>query len=266
MLAAMDLAGRVALVTGANRGIGRALVEELATRPMARVLAGVRDPGAFAPVPDARSEVRPVRLDLSSRETIEACTGALAAELAEVDLLINNAGLMTGGLIEEQDTAAFYAMFQVNLVAAAHLSQKVLPGMLARGRGQIVNNASIGGYAVFPAVSTYTATKTGLVALSEAMRRELRGTGVDVTHLVTPSVDTEMLDETEEIFGRYMDTTKWERMSAKDWAVDAVAGIERGDHIVLPSGGTAIAKLVRREGAFPLDPLSDRSFSREPRR
>jgi short-subunit dehydrogenase len=172
---------------------------------------------------------------------------------------------MTGGLLEEQDTAALYAMFQVNLVAVAHLTQKVLPGMLARGRGMIVNNASIGGYAVFPAVSTYTATKTGLVALSESLRRELRDTGVDVVHLVTPSVDTEMLDATEEIFGRYMDTSKWERMSAADWAVDAVAGIERGDHIVLPAGSSAIAKLVSREGAYPLDPLSDRTFSRERR-
>jgi uncharacterized protein len=172
---------------------------------------------------------------------------------------------MTGGLLEEQDTAALYAMFQVHLVAVAHLTQKVLPGMLARGRGMIVNNASIGGYAVFPAVSTYTATKTGLVALSESLRRELRDTGVDVVHLVTPSVDTEMLDATEEIFGRYMDTSKWERMSAADWAVDAVAGIERGDHIVLPTGSSAIAKLVSREGAYPLDPLSDRTFSRERR-
>jgi uncharacterized protein len=262
----MDLAGRVALVTGANRGIGRALVEELAVRPMARVLAGVRDPSAFAPVADARAEVRPVRLDLSSRESIDECAEALAAELAEVDLLINNAGVMTGGLLEDQDTEAFYAMFQVNLVAPAHVTQKVLPGMLARGRGQIVNNASIGGYAVFPAVSTYTASKTGLVALSESLRRELRDTGVEVAHLVTPSVDTDMLDATEDIFGRYMDTSKWERMGPKEWAIDAVRGIERGDHIVLPSGSSGIARLVRREGAFPLDPLSDRSFSRTPRR
>lgn len=261
----MDLTGCSALITGANRGIGRALTEQLAARPMRRVLAGVRDPAAFPPVGGARAEVRPVRLDLSSRATIEECTAALRGELGGLDLLIHNAGVMTGGLLEEQDTAAFYTMFQVNLVAVAHLTQKVLPGMLARGRGTIVMNASIGGYAVFPGVSTYTASKTGLVALSEALRRELQGTGVTVMHLVTPSVDTDMLDATEEIFGRYTDTSKWQRMPPADWAAEAVAGIERDEHVVLPQGASAIARLVRREGAFPVDPLSDRTFSRRRR-
>lgn len=259
----MDLTGGTALVTGANRGIGRALVEELARRPMKEVLAGVRDPSSFEPVAGGRAPVRAVRLDLSSHDDIEECAAELADELDNLDLLIHNAGMMTGGLIEEQDTKAFYSLFQVNLVAVAHLSQKVIPGMLRRGRGKIVMNGSIGSYAVFPAVSTYTAAKTAMVVLSEAMRRELQGTGVDVMHLVTPSVDTELLDHTEEIFGRYMDTTKWERMSPGDWAVEAIAGIEADEHVVLPKGASAIGRLVRREGVFPLDPLSDRTFDRE---
>jgi uncharacterized protein len=261
----MDLNDATALITGTSRGIGRAMVEELATKPLALILAGVRDVHEFRPIEGAQAEVRPVRLDLSSYDSIEQCTGAMGEQIDQLDLLINNAGMMTGGLLEEQDPAAFYALFQVNLVAVAHLTQKVLPGMLARGRGKIVNNASIGSYAVFPAVSTYTASKTGLVAFSEALRRELRGTGVDVAHLVTPSVDTELLDATEEIFGRYMDTSKWARMTPRDWAQEVVGGIERDEHIVLPQDSSAIAKLVRREGAFPVDPLSDRTFSRTPR-
>jgi short-subunit dehydrogenase len=224
----------------------------------------MRDPEQFVAPSGATAEVQPVRLDLSSETAIEQCVAELSAEVAEVDLLINNAGVMTGGLIEEQDTAQLYAMFQVNLVAPAHLIQLVLPGMLARGRGKIVNNASIGAYAVFPGVSTYTATKTGLVALSEALRRELKDTGVEVAHLVTPSVDTDMLDATEEIFSRYIDTSKWQRMSPAEWAAEAIAGIEGDAHVVLPQGASEIATLVRREGAFPVDPLSDRTFSRTP--
>ena len=127
----MDLTDRTALVTGANRGIGRALCEALAARPLRLVLAGVRDPDAFEPI-TGRAEVRPVRMDLSSREAIDACADALDED---VDLLVNNAGQMTGGLLEEQDMDAVYAMFQVNLVAVAHLTSRVLPGMLARGRG-----------------------------------------------------------------------------------------------------------------------------------
>ena len=99
---------------------------------------------------------------------------------------MNNAGLMTGGLLEEQDIDDIYAMFQVNLAAVVHLTKLVLPGMLERGRGTIVNNASISGYAWFPGATTYAAAKTGVVAFSESLRRELRGTGVNVLHLVTP--------------------------------------------------------------------------------
>jgi short-subunit dehydrogenase len=262
----VDLTGASALVTGASRGIGLALVEELAQRPMRVVLAGVRNPARFAAREGANADIRPVRLDLSSRELIDECSAALSEELENLDLLIHNAGVMTGGLLEEQDTQAFYDLFQVNLVAVAHLSQKVIPGMLRRGHGKIVMNGSIGSYAVFPAVSTYTAAKTGMVALSEALRRELQGTGVEVMHLVTPSVDTALLDETEAIFGRYMDTTKWERTTPADWAREAVAGIEADEHVVLPQGASAITRLVRRDGVFPIDPLSDRTFSRQPRR
>src|SRR5687767_2863902 len=102
----MDLTNSTALVTGANRGIGRAMVEALAARPVRRVLAGVRDPDAFEPI----EGVQPVRMDLSSRESIDECVVAL--DLADVNLLVNNAGQMTGGLLEEQEMDAVYAMFQ----------------------------------------------------------------------------------------------------------------------------------------------------------
>ena len=191
----MELSQATALVTGANRGIGRAIVEALAERPLRLILAGVRDPDAFEPV-TGRAEVRAVRLDLSDRGSIEESIEVVRPELSQLDLLINNAGRMTGGLLEEQAMDEVYAMFQVNLVAVAHLTHLVLPYMLSQGRGKIVNNASISGYAHFPAASTYAASKAGVVAFSESLRRELKGTGVDVLQLVTPGVDTDMLDAT----------------------------------------------------------------------
>ena len=145
----MDLSGATALVTGANRGIGRAITQALAERPLRLVLAGVRDIGSFEPVQGA-VEVRPVRLDLSSRESIDSCVDALEDDLGKIDLLVNNAGQMTGGLLEEQDMGEVYSMFQANLISVAHLTHRLLPHMLANGRGKIVNNASISGYAYFP--------------------------------------------------------------------------------------------------------------------
>ncbi len=260
----MDLNGRTALVTGANRGIGRAIAEELASRRLELLLCGVRSPDDFKPLavaPGGAAEVRPVALDLSSRETIEEG----AAGLPAVDLLVNNAGLMTGGLLEEQDVEEIYAMFQVNLVAVVHLTKLLLPGMVERGVGKIVNNASISGYAWFPTATTYAAGKTGVVAFSEALRRELAGTGVDVLHLVTPGIATDMLDATKELYGRHLDTSGWEEQSPEDWAEKVVRAIEQDDHVLGPGGKLALAKLASRGPAQLLDLISGRMFTRDPR-
>ncbi len=260
----MDLNGLTALVTGSNRGIGRAIAAELATRRLDLLLYGVRNPDGFeppAPPPGGAREVRAVPLDLSTRESIEGG----AAALPHVDLLVNNAGIMTGGLLEEQDVDEIYAMFQVNLIAVVHLTKLLLPAMLERGRGKVVNNASISGYAWFPAASTYAAAKTGVVAFSESLRRELKGTGVGVLHLVTPGVDTDMLDATREVYGRHMEAAAWDDQSPEEWAAKAVRAIERDDHVLGPGGRLALAKLASRGPAALLDVISSRSFSRDPR-
>jgi short-subunit dehydrogenase len=260
----MDLNGLTALVTGSNRGIGRAIAAELATRRLDLLLYGVRNRDGFeppAPPPGGAREVRAVALDLSTRESIDDG----AAALPHVDLLVNNAGLMTGGLLEEQDVDEIYAMFQVNLVAVVQLTKLLLPAMLERGRGKIVNNASISGYAWFPAASTYAAAKTGVVAFSESLRRELRGTGVDVLHLVTPGVDTDMLDATRQVYGRHMEAAAWDDQSPEEWAAKVVRAIERDDHVLGPGGRLALAKLASRGPAALLDVISSRSFSRDPR-
>jgi uncharacterized protein len=265
----MDLTARTALVTGASRGIGRAVIEELARRPLKLVLAGVRDLETFEPVvppPGGATEVRPVHIDLSSREAIDASADALGDQLADVDVLVNNAGQFTAGLLEEQDMADLYALMQVNLVAVAHLTQRVLPAMLRRGSGLIVNNTSIVGYAHMPAATTYAASKAGVVGLSESLRRELNGTGVGVLHVVTPGVETDMLARTDDLYGRYADTSRWDRIEPSEWARRVVRAIERDDRILGPGGRTALAKLASRGPAQLVDALSDRMFSRRPRR
>lgn len=262
----MNLQGKTALITGANRGIGRAITEELARRPLGVVLAGMRDPAKFEPVEGAQAEVRPFRIDLASREAIEECVAAAREDFENVDILINNAGQMTGGLLEDQDMEGVYAMFQVNLIGVAHLSSLAIPHMLARGEGKIVNNASISGYAYFPAASTYAASKAGVVALSESLRRELKDTGVGVLHLVTPGVDTDMLDDTEEVYGRHMDTSSWTKVQPEEWAERVVKAIEEDDHVLGPGGRLSIAKLASRGPATLLDTISEKMFSREPRK
>lgn len=259
----MELQGQTALVTGSGRGIGRAIAAELARRPLDLLLCGVRGDAPEPPAasPGGAREVRNVELDLSTRDSIERG----AAGMPPVDLLVNNAGLMTGGLLEEQEADDIYAMFQVNLVGLVHLTKLILPGMVERGRGTIANNASISGYAWFPAATTYAAAKTGVVAFSESLRRELDGTGVNVLHLVTPGVDTDMLDATREVYGRHMDAASWSDTSPEEWAAKVVRAVERGDHVLGPGGRLALAKLASRGPAALLDTLSRRMFSRDPR-
>ena len=252
----MDLRGATCLVTGANRGIGRAIAAELATRPVARVLAGVRDQSRYEPIP---GPVEPVTLDLSSRESIETGWERVPAG---VDALINNAGLFEGGKLEDQDAAAIDAMVQVNLTATMQLTRLALPSMLARRHGLIVNNASISGYLHLPGSTTYAATKTGVVAFSEALRRELRGTGVGVLHLVTPGIETDMLDATRRAYDGHTANQLPSQFTPAQWAARVVRSIEQGDRIRGPGGILALGKLASRGPAGLVDVIAARTFRR----
>jgi short-subunit dehydrogenase len=262
----MNLSDSTVLVTGANRGMGRAFAHEFAKR-CELVYAGVRDVKSFEPIEydDQRAEVIPVRMDLSSRDAIDACVAEAPDVFSSVDVLVNNAGQLSVGLLEDQELDAIYSMMQVNLTGAIHLTQLLLPHMLERGTGQIVNNASLSGYAFYPLTSSYAATKAGLVAFSEALRRELRGTGVGVTHLVTPGVETNMLDETDAVYGRHYDTSGWDRIPAQEWAVRVADGVEKGEAAVMPSGKSGVAVKLSGGPRPVFDRLIERMFSREPR-
>jgi short-subunit dehydrogenase len=257
----MELNGLTALVTGANRGIGRALTEALAREPLDLLLAGARDPEAMEPViapPGGAREVRATAIDLSSRETIERSV----AGLPDVDLLVNNAGRFAGGLLEDQDLDDVYGLFQVNLVAVTQLTRALLPAMLRRGRGKIVNNASIAGYADFPAATTYSASKAGVLAFGNALRRELKDTGVSVLTLVTPGVDTDMMDATLAVYRQHMSTTGWDIQAPEEWADKVVQAIRSDARELGPGGRTALAKLASRGPAVVLDTVLGRAFKR----
>ncbi len=258
----MDFNGRTALVTGANRGIGRAIAEELARRPLGLLLCGVRSPDRFEAIeatPGGAMEVRAVRLDLSSPEEIAQAWEGLPV----LDLLVNNAGLLTADQLERQELDEIYAMLQVNLLATIDLTRRALPTMLARRSGKIVNNASISAYAWFPGASTYAASKAGVVAFSESLRRELRDTGVSVLHLVTPGVDTDMLAATKESYERLgTDPASWDQIPAPEWASRVVKAIEEDESVLGPGGRSALAKLASRGPGFLIDAVSERMFSR----
>ena len=249
----MDLADTTCLVTGANRGIGLALTRSLAGRG-AHVLAGVRDPDAM---PAVAGDVTPLRIDLASRAAIDAA----AAAAGPVDILVNNAGLLQAGQLEREDVGHLYDVVATNLMGTIHLTRALLPGMLERDRGRIVNNASISGYAFFPGSSVYAATKAGVVGFSEALRRELRGTGVSVLHLVTPAIDTEMMDAVVSGYDGQLGVADMARTSPEDWAERVARAIEDDRSVLNPGGNERFAKLASRGPGLLLD-LATRGFRR----
>jgi uncharacterized protein len=231
----MKLKNKQILITGANRGIGRAIANALAKEGAhlhlanRTIEAGLEN--ELLSLGAASVKIWP--LDMSDRDAIAAFGVAFTIP---IDILINNAGQLTGGLVEKQNTKEIYSMFQVNLVGLIHLTACLLPGMIARGTGKIVNNSSVSGVMHFPLASTYSAAKTGLVAFTSSLRQELIGTGVSTLLLLTPGVKTRMFDAIPDLYGANLDTNFLSSISAQDWADDVVAALKDDREILYPRG------------------------------
>ena len=176
---------RTALVTGASSGIGAAYARRLAAEGCQVTLVARREPELTTLAAQLRQrfkvQAHVVAADLATPEGVDQATNRLAN--APVDWLINNAGFGVPGLFDQVPLHRSLAMIQLHLLASTRLSHVVLPGMIGRGHGRIVNVASIGAFLPRPGDATYCATKAYLVTFSRALHGELAGTGVQVQAL-----------------------------------------------------------------------------------
>jgi NAD(P)-dependent dehydrogenase (short-subunit alcohol dehydrogenase family) len=222
----MTIADRAVLVTGANRGIGRALVEEALRRGARRVYAGTRQPLAH---PDGR--VTPLRLDVTDAAQIQA-----AAESVEsLDLLINNAGVF--GSDDLSDRAALDRHLAVNLFGPWGVTQALLP-LLTRSRGAIVNNVSLMALASFPLTPAYSISKAAALSLTQSQRALLAGQGVRVHAVLTGATDTDL--------ARDLDIPKASPESVARAIFDAV---DNGEEDIFPDPGSRSVAESWRAGA-----------------
>ena len=187
-----DLGGRIALVTGATSGFGRATVEAL-VRSGARVLAaGRREDRLRALAARDPGKVHPVVLDVRDRAAVERAIPALPPEWRAIDVLVNNAGLALG--LEPAQRASldeWETMIETNCTGLVAVTRAVLPGMVARNRGHVVNVGSVAGAYPYPGGNVYGATKAFVRQFTLNLRADLLGTAVRATSIEPGMAETE---------------------------------------------------------------------------
>ncbi len=192
----MGLTGKKALVTGAGKGIGRAIATALAAQGvhvglLARTAADLE---ALA------SELRQAHgvtvaiatADVADRVAVEAATATLAAALGGLDIVINNAGIAQGGTVLAMDPEAWERHFAVNVFGVYYVTRAVLPAMIAQGSGDIVNVASTAGDRGAATLSAYSASKAAVLRFTESVAQEVRKHNIRVSSLLPSTVNTEM--------------------------------------------------------------------------
>ncbi len=190
------LKGKIVLITGASSGIGAAAALAFASQG-ARLLLAARRAGRLAQVATEAMErgaeaVHSIHLDVRHRHTVQSTIDELPEEWAEIEILVNNAGLSRGldklymGKVEDWEE-----MIDTNFKGLLYVSRAVIPGMVVRGRGHVINLGSTAGELPYPGGSVYCATKAALRSISDALREDLLGTPVRVTSVDPGAVETD---------------------------------------------------------------------------
>ncbi|WP_429566268.1 SDR family oxidoreductase [Paraburkholderia sp. JPY419] len=220
----MKIKGCTALVTGANRGLGKAIVEQLARGGAARVYAGMRNPAAVA-----HAAISPVRLDVTDTDSV-----ARAVEkCGDVDLVINNAGiLLPTPMLADDSEEALRRELEVNAFGPLRVVRAFAPILARNGGGAIINMLSVVSWYVYPFNATYCASKFAALAMTDAMRIELKAQGTHVMGVYAGFIDTDMAAH-----------VTGEKTAPVQVAERMLAGLEAGQESVLAD--TAAEELER---------------------
>ena len=251
----MQLNNCNALITGASSGIGREFARQLANRARTLILVARRSER----LADLRDEllnrnpnlnVHVCVVDLADKAQIEFLIDSLAHDKIDVDLLINNAGVGDSGPFAKSDTARNEQMLLVNVVALTSLTRRLLPQMIAKRRGGILNVSSSAGFLPIPGDAVYAATKAYVTSFSEAIRVELRGKGVSVCAVCPGPVNTEFQEVASRTGVQPGRGSKIFFVSTRRVVRDGLAALEADRPLVIPGFAMKFAMLVTR--LFPM--------------
>lgn len=247
-----DQNAKTALITGASSGIGAAFAGKLASLGYDLVLVARREE-KLAQIADDLQEKYQVKAevlvsDLAQLAGIEMVERRMG-DLTNLDLLVNNAGFGVPGKFAEVPLGRMLAMIDVHVLAGTRLCRAVLPGMIARGKGSIINVASIGAFIPRPEDAVYCATKAYLVAFSKALQGELEESGIQIQVLCPGFVPTEFLDHPEyEALQVKNSIPKWLWTSVEAVVDESLHTLERGQVVCIPGLKNRLMIAVARGG------------------
>jgi uncharacterized protein len=235
----MTLDGCSALITGASAGIGGEFARQLAMRAQSLVLIARREERLSELREElqncnAQLNVHVRAVDLCDKSQIDDLIAWLERDKINIDCLINNAGLGDYGPFSTSDPERNDRILQVNIAALTLLTRRLLPQMIARKRGAILNVSSSAGFLPIPGMAVYGASKAYVNSLSEALRAELRGTGVTVTALCPGPVHTEFGDVAKRPGGQPERGPEFVYVSLEKTVRDALAAVEADRPRVIP--------------------------------
>lgn len=263
----MNVNGCTALITGASAGIGRELARQLANRARTLVLVARREQR----LTELRAEllnrnaqliVQTRVVDLSDKSQIDGLVRWLEQNKIEVDFLINNAGLGDYGTVATSDIERDNRIIQVNIAALTFLTRQLLPWMIERKRGAILNVSSSAGFLPIPGMAVYAASKAFVNSFTEALRAELHNTGVSVTALCPGPVHTEFGDAAKRPGGQPETGPEFIYVSVEQTARDALAAIESDKPLVIPGFFMKMAMFLVRIMPMPIMRLAWRLGTR----
>jgi uncharacterized protein len=240
---------QTALVTGASGGIGEDLARELAARQYNLVLVARSSDKLEALGHELRQKYgiqsTSIAVDLSTPDAAERLTRELETRQLTIDVLINNAGFADYGEFWTLEANKTAQMLHLNITTLTMLSRALLPGMVARKRGKIMNVASTAAFMPGPLMSVYYASKNYVLALSEGLSEELAGTGVTVTALC-PGPTTSGFQARAAMQDSKLVSNTGSMMTSGEVAKQGIAALERGQRVVIPGTMNQILALMPR--------------------
>ena len=187
-----NLVGQIVAITGGARGIGKSTAQTLSRAGMKVAIGDLDGPLAAQTAGEIGAGTIGLQLDVTDFDSFSAFIANVEEQLGPDDVIINNAGIMQLGPYLDEDMATTKRMIDINIYGVDYGCRLTIPSMVARGHGHVVNIASAAGKAGYAHGATYCGTKHYVVGMSEAIRSELRGTGVEVSCVMPVAVQTEL--------------------------------------------------------------------------